>query len=267
MDRLGPAAFIAAIADSEVRLETERFGRTRPGASWALDRRRVAEHYLTLYLDGTSDVAAGNVAGPCAAGSGVLVAPGVAHSIAPADGRFTFYHWRFRLWRGRRELRLAADAVLHPRPGGARALLDQAYDEQLTAQPFRALRQRALLAAVLAALLRPTGPGQRGLDPGQRDAVLALVARRLPAPLHPAELAAACGLSHDYFTRRFRASFGAAPRSWLLAERLRHAAEDLAGSGDAIGVVAARWGFDSVFVFSRQFKAAYGSSPSAWRGG
>ena len=265
MQALEPAAFVAAICDPGVRFETERFGRTRPGPGWRLDARRVDEHYLGCYLDGSVDAAAGGHAARLGPGGAPLVAPGEAHDLVPVDERFTFYHWRFRLWRGRRELRLATPAVLRAAVPRGLVLAEAAWDEQLTRQPFRLTRQRALLAAVIAELLREPAARSGGLEPDQRAAVLALVAARPPGAVHPATMAAACGLSHDWFTRRFRRSFGCAPRTWLLRERLRHAAEDLQGSTATIGAIAQRWGFDSVFVFSRQFKQRYGCSPSAWR--
>jgi len=264
MEALDGPRLVRAVLDPAVRIDTERFGRTTVPRGWRLDRRRVDEHYFAFYLDRSAGFAAGGVAGTCRPGSAFLVAPGEAHDVVPTTGTFTFYHWRFRLWRGRRELRWGTPAWRGDDHDALRPLLDAAWDEQLADRPLAAERQRALLAATLAACLRPVEP-RSGLAPDQRRRVLDLVARRLPRPVHPRELARACGLSHDWFARRFRATFGTAPRTWLLHERLRHAAEDLLGSRDPVGAVALRWGFDSLAVFSRQFKQRYGHSPSSWR--
>jgi len=169
MQALADEAFVAAIADPGVRFETERFGRTRPGSDWSLERRRVAEHYLGLYLDGRVDIAAGGEARSLGAGGVHLVAPGVAHDIVPVGGRFTFFHWRFRLWRGRRELRLARDAVLRDALPRGRVLAEAAWEEQLTTLPLGALRQRALLAH-----------GRRGRGALGRKPVLAGETRAAP---------------------------------------------------------------------------------------
>jgi AraC-like DNA-binding protein len=55
---------------------------------------------------------------------------------------------------------------------------------------------------------------------------------------------------------------------WIIAERLGHAAEDLARSSPAdlsIGEVAHRWGFATASHFATRFRSAYGVSPREWQ--
>lgn len=265
MPALGVRNFLTALLDLRRPFALERFGRTALRPSWCLEQRRVPEHYLTVGLEGEADVAAGPVSGVFGPGSVFVVAPDVPHSIHLRGGRMTFYHCRFTLGASRRPLCLATAAHLVQRPGQVRAHMDAAWDASRRSDALARLRLRALLAAVLAESLGGDDHNTEGLDARQRQAVQALVTTCLPAPIHPRDLARTCGLSHDYFTRRFRMSFGIAPRSWLLQERLRHAAEEVVGSDDALGSIAERWGFASLFLFSRHFSAHFAMSPSRYR--
>lgn len=105
------------------------------------------------------------------------------------------------------------------------------------------------------------------LDDVQRMAISAFVAEELPEKQTPAEMARKLGLSHDYFSRIFRRTYGVSPRVWLVRQRLAHAAALLRESRERISEIAERLGYAELYLFSRQFRQVYGVSPRAWRKG
>lgn len=263
MRRLAWDAFVTACLDGRTRLEVERFGRSLLRPTWELQDRSVPEHYLTVIHSGEAEVAAGSVQARIGPGDAFLVAPEIAHRYRLRGERLVFFHWRFRLLRGTQDLCIPVDAVIGRGGDALRTTAAAAFSRWRSDQ-----RVTPWLRAHLVSLfdqLRPTADQTIGLSPRQREAVQAALAARLPAPVTPRDLARACGLSHDWFTRRFRASFGVAPRTWVLQERVRHAAEDLLGSGDPVAVVGERWGFASGVVFSRQFRGVMGVGPREYR--
>jgi AraC-like DNA-binding protein len=262
-----PRDWLAALPRG--RVEVEIFGRSRVARGWGLQDRVVPEHYVTAYLDGAAEFAAAGRRAVVQPGMLAWIAPGVQHSIRPLDPqrRIRFYHLRFRLFsESGEELRMPADLLLLPQ---ARPLLPQfeaLHDEFSARLPHRDARFRALLIALLADALRLAEAGESPpLTPAQRQRLLALAADRHPRPLHPNELAAALGLSHDYFTRQFRRTFGVPPRTWLLRERLRAAAAVILSSSEPLAAIAARCGFGSPYIFSRQFRRVMGVTPTGYR--
>jgi AraC-like DNA-binding protein len=249
-------------------VEVAIFGRSRVSRGWALAERVVPEHYLFLLLDGAASFAAAGRRSVLQPGACVWLAPGIAHTLRPLDPqrRIRFYHLRFRLRNHGEELRHTEDLVLLPQGRSLQPQIDALLVEHAARLEHREPRFRALLAALLADLLRLADAGDAPpLTPPQRQRLLALSAERLPRPLHPRELAAAVGLSLDYFTRQFRRTFGMAPRAWLLRERLRAIASILADSDEPLAVLSARYGFASPYLFNRQFRRVMGAAPGAWR--
>ena len=264
MQLLAAHDFVDAILDPRNSIDIERFGRSRVSPQWRLVQRQVGEHYLGFIIKDSANVSAGGLSATCHPGAAFVIAPNVPHDISSVKTRFTFYHWRFQVRNKRTQLAWNGDAVIRERVDSLQPILDLAYNEYRSVLPGAQQRVRALLAAVLVELMR-SSPAQCGLNDRQQRLVLDLVARRLPHAVHPRELAQACGLSHDYFTRQFRVTFGEAPRTWMLHERLRQASEELLGSDETIANIATRWQFESPAMFNRQFKALFGLSPGAWR--
>jgi AraC-like DNA-binding protein len=83
----------------------------------------------------------------------------------------------------------------------------------------------------------------------------------------PRQLARACGLTHDWFARSFRIAAGRSPRSWLVEQRVRFAAQALADGRDSAWAVAKRLGWRDPKLFGRQFRTVMGEPPGRWRRG
>ena len=84
-------------------------------------------------------------------------------------------------------------------------------------------------------------------------------------PLTLDGLAALCNVSKCHFCRTFRTATGQSPMRYLTEYRLKIADLLLSGSGDGIGVIAARCGFSDQSSFCQCYKAHYGVSPTARR--
>ncbi len=128
--------------------------------------------------------------------------------------------------------------------------------------------RRALLKALFAGIFRAQrrrADDKPVLSTSQRQRLMDLTAREPAGRWSAADLAGHLDLSADYFTRLFRATFGAPPRRWLVEQRIRNAAHRLLESPTSVSDLAAELGYPDVFLFSRQFKQVTGLSPSRYR--
>jgi len=78
-------------------------------------------------------------------------------------------------------------------------------------------------------------------------------------------LADFCGMSTDYFIKRFRQAFGTTPAQYQMAQRITQAASWLASTDWRLDDIAARTGFADRFHFSRAFNARMHDSPASYR--
>ena len=103
---------------------------------------------------------------------------------------------------------------------------------------------------------------------GEPARILA-VARHLDAaydePLTLREMAAMAGLSRFHFVRSFRAVMGESPHQYLIAARLRAAANRLLDTREPVTQIALSVGFNDLSHFNATFRRAFGASPGAWR--
>lgn len=247
------------------RVAGDLFGYDRLPGDWRLDfPRGLPEHLAYLLVAGSATGTAGRDAVDLAAGSFFWVAPTVPfHLQAAVDTGLTLYR-----------LRLATPE--RGCPGGhlevhaawqLRSTFDALVIELSGALPFRSERLRALLAVLFSGVFRTAGrhPRTPPLDGAQRAALEAYVDARPAERPGAGDLARVVGLSGDYFVRRFRQTFGVAPRSWLVRRRIQAAMLRLDESTRAVGAIARDLGYPDVFLFSRQFKEVTGMSPRTWR--
>ncbi len=79
-------------------------------------------------------------------------------------------------------------------------------------------------------------------------------------------IAAACGLSEDYFTRLFRRHLGLPPMQHLIRMRLQRARSLLVAEGHLpVTAIAKRCGFDDPGHFARLFRREFAVAPSEFR--
>ncbi|MDI9883715.1 helix-turn-helix domain-containing protein [Streptomyces sp. HNM0645] len=117
---------------------------------------------------------------------------------------------------------------------------------------------------------RLAGTGTQGGTAATRDLASRIrthISLHLSDPeLSPGSIAAAHHVSVRHVHWLFSQE-GVTVGGWIRERRLAEAARELArpGRGDAVAVIAGRWGFVSASHFSRVFRSRYGMSPRAWR--
>ncbi len=79
------------------------------------------------------------------------------------------------------------------------------------------------------------------------------------------ELAEIMNLSEDSFYRFFKKTVGAAPKEYLISERLRRAKLYLLSTELSVAEISRLCGYDNSSYFSTLFHEKYGLSPSAYR--
>ena len=133
----------------------------------------------------------------------------------------------------------------------------------------RATRARALVVALLCDLLAVMDAASAGedavLSPQQVAAIHRTVDEGESAGVGPSDLAAACGLTLDYFTRLFRSHFGMPPRRWLREQRMRRAAALLTDTTLSVKEISRQLGVTNQRLLARQFRAYHGASPTEYR--
>ncbi len=110
----------------------------------------------------------------------------------------------------------------------------------------------------------PREPSPRLSEP-QRRRVEDYIASHLDQPIRLAALAALTGLSTHRLLIAFRASFGATPIQYVLAQRLQRVCTRLRRGDDDITTIAIGSGFSSHSHLSAVFKRQYGITPSEYR--
>jgi AraC-like DNA-binding protein len=130
---------------------------------------------------------------------------------------------------------------------------------------------QAWIYAVVAALLEQGGPSLQHDLMNRLDAAgplrpaLMQIDQSLSKPLLNPVLAAACGMSTDYFIKRFKKAFGSTPAQYQMEQRVTQAAGWLVNTDWPLEEIAARTGFADRFHFSRAFSARLHDSPGAYR--
>ena len=124
-----------------------------------------------------------------------------------------------------------------------------------------------LISALRTWFTRPDAPAwYRAHDDPVVGTALRLMQHQPAEPWTVAKLAADVGVSRAALARRFTATLGEAPMSYLTGWRLALAADQLRQHPEwTIGAVAHRVGYGSAFALSTAFKRAYGVSPQVYR--
>lgn len=92
-----------------------------------------------------------------------------------------------------------------------------------------------------------------------------LADRHYAEPIDVDAMAAAAGLSHHHFSRRFRTAFGTPPHVYLLTRRLERAASLLRYTDHSVADICVEVGLTGVGAFTTSFKRMYGLTPTAYR--
>lgn len=183
------------------------------------------------------------------------------------------------VYRATRAIDEGAGAILfrRQRPAGVEAVHPPAVNT-LAQILFDSLRAEAPntpllthVALALRAILPSTparddpGAQRGGLASWQERRAIAYMEERLDQSFPVADVAEACGLSVNHFSRAFRRSIGKPPHRWLLDRRIRRAQDMLRINHLSLADIALACGFAEQSHFTRVFTRTVGMPPGAWR--
>jgi len=126
-----------------------------------------------------------------------------------------------------------------------------------------ALALRAILS--FPAPREDAGAPRGGLASWQERRATAFMDERLDQSFPVSDVADACGLSVNHFSRAFRRSMGKPPHRWLLDRRIEKARELLRDTSLSLADIALACGFAEQSHFTRVFTRTVGMPPGAWR--
>ena len=257
--------FMADLDSAPIRCHHELVGRSRLDRQWSFIDRAVSEHLLYAPIDGRIEVSVGRQRELIEPGGLLWLPPNQRYSARLAGrARVSLYHFRFRLFRGNREMVLPK-AIVENGLTGMREWCVQWYASwhgRLAHGDARARSLLLLLVADLAELARHR-PGT--FTAAQRRRLGALVDRSRGMALDSRDLADELLLSRVHFTRLFKASYGVPPRTWLMQRRLEQARALLATTSLSVAAIAERLGYSGPQLLCRQFRAQYGETPLSCR--
>ncbi len=268
----GTTDWLRLLASPLTQIEPVLSGYIAVSSSWHFDMRTIPEHLLYFVVDSGFEAMLAGERHLISAGSILWLAPGVEHTfkLSNPSRPITLYHHRLQVraegayWRPRRGITVRHNVW------ELRDLVAHYYDDTQVQGRWQNDRLRSLLYLLYTGMLKaparptPSAPGRTLSYSARRR--LESYALQHAADWPPASaLAAELNLSHDYFARMFRRTYGISPRSWLLRERMRLAAARLEESAVTVTDVARELGYGDLATFSRQFRQVLGVSPRGYR--
>jgi AraC-like DNA-binding protein len=253
-----------ATAAVDISLEGHPTAYMRTFPAWDTGFRTLPVHLLYYLESGIISLETEGNLTMVGAGSVIILPPGREFRMHVPAGEPIPAFWRLRLslpcpW---------PKTSVWPRSSDLQPVMVALVEELPESRPYRQERIRGLLLALFAHLAR-----QAEDTTVDRATAAFNLASRLRLEQHvaqnpqatPRDLARQLDLTLDYFTRRFRETFGIPPRAWLLEQRLQSAAMMLTeGTEDAV-VIARRVGFADPRRFSRHFRQRFGHPPGRFR--
>ena len=229
--------------------------------AWDLDVELDAclFHYIAR---GSCELHCGRHESELKAGDISLLAPGQKAQYKGTQFPLELYRFRFTST----PAMAPAWAFLHGRLSrDNQILLDQLLHIAEQDQPHSSLRQKCLLLAILSDLFEDKSDAGAGLSTEQMQQLRNYFNTHHRSWPQVADLANVVNLSQDYFSRVFKLSFGQSPRSWMVSQRIRMTAMQLAESRPSIQEITENFAYCDIHFFSQQFKKEMGLSPTDWR--
>jgi AraC-like DNA-binding protein len=88
---------------------------------------------------------------------------------------------------------------------------------------------------------------------------------KYPEPIKISDIASVCGLDRSYLSRLFKDATGWSIQGYLVAYRMKMAAQLMKDSSNSIQYISLAVGYTDIFTFSKAFKKYYGVSPREYR--
>lgn len=269
--RLDRAQWMQRLSEGrmDLSMHVRGFSTFPPESGWGFRSRVVPFHILYLVTQGGVRLTRDGEDLEIEPGALFWMAPGVRHDLALLwpDRALTTYHMRLDVAIAGRRCRLDEDVVHITSPQSLQQVIEDCYQSDQRPGHFTRARVQGHFLQLFAAIF---DAGERQdhrqcLTHAQEEFVRRFVEANARQPLTPEHMAGALGLSADYFSRRFKASFGASPRVWLVREKMRQACIYLAETRRSVSSIAADLGYQDIFAFSRQFRRYVKCSPTEFR--
>ncbi|WP_232234694.1 AraC family transcriptional regulator [Actinoplanes sp. N902-109] len=187
----------------------------------------------------------------------------------PVDADFEFLCGAYRLHHGQAVppyLSALPDPIVVPAsgpPDPVAALLDEQQAAGLIVDATRHALLDLMLTHALRRWLETTEWHATG-DPRITAAIHAIDAS--PDTRWTVQaLSRAAGMSRATFTRRFTSTVGQPPATYLLTQRLSHAARLLGETDAPLAAIARRTGYSSQYALATAFRRRYGMTPGTFR--
>lgn len=242
-----------------------------PSWPWGFHDRQIPFHIVYLVTQGGMRVRWAGREAAVLPGAVFWMAPDVRHDLVllRAGAPLTSYHMRVVARRADgTPARLEDDVIIVPDSRGVQPVMELICEaEGDDGGAWHAARIQGLMLQLCGRIFdeERRARGGRRLTNLQQRAIRRFCEAQLAGGLTSARLAAEVGLSPDYFSRRFKATFGTTPRVWLAQEKMRAAAVALTESRKKVTAIAAELGYDEIYAFSRQFSKCMGCSPRTFR--
>jgi len=283
---LDEKAWLDLLADpgTEIELDLQGLqGRYEPGADWDTSLQKIEQHLVYFISEGQCSAVMHGKRMWATAGSLSWICPGTAFRFFHGSGEKSPVVYRFRFSVMRKGVAYRPEG--HFRFVGSawpvfelvrQLVLEAERNPEMTASStlsrarlrgFSRWRKQGLISLLSIGAFEGKAVSRRKMvfDDAHRMAIAAFMAKAVPEKRTPAGLARHLGLSHDYFSRIFRRSYGVSPRTWLLRQRLAEGAMLLRESRLRVSEIAERLGYGEMYLFSRQFREVYGVGPRGWR--
>ncbi|NRA36906.1 MAG: helix-turn-helix domain-containing protein [Planctomycetes bacterium] len=255
---------LESLSTANSHLKPILIGYTRCAPNYEFVQRRLPEHLIYQVCEHDLHATFADQERIVSAGELLWVPPGCEHTFRPARAgtQILVYHYRFETestWPVDHEVVLSSNA-------GRMLRCAELHDGSAFDDPLWLLRFRASLVLTFAEIAAHCSQDQEGascFSPEQRRKIIHGVQEN--AWTDPERLAILLDYHPAYFTRIFKRSFGEAPRSWIVQQRMQRAANILLEENGSILSIAEGIGYTDQFLFSRQFKQFIGCSPRDWR--
>lgn len=145
-----------------------------------------------------------------------------------------------------------------------RMVQEDQLDDQRSSPILKAMLQEMLLRLSRECTL-PIVPDRIHTTEQEIVRAARFMAEHYTEPITSRDIAAAAGFSPNYLSRKFRKATGFGLHEYLAFLRLRHAAQQLAGTDLPITDIALQCGFSDSNYFKDAFKKNYGCTPREYR--
>lgn len=273
MRLVSPDEWLKALAGDGYEFAVDEYyhgyHRTRRAAPQSSPQQTLPKHCMKMSVHGTQTVAVAGRDYRLDPGAFLWVPPG-ATLTEPGAGSYACYHLRFDLGTDAEFLQVDRGVVFLADAWELLPYFKQLVVEADTTRWGGGQRLRSLMSLLCIGVFRLL-TARRDREPllsdDQCQRLATFFAEHAHERLAAADLARVVNLSPDYFTRIFGATFGDPPRTWMVRQRMRLAAERLKSTTLSVKEIAYALGYDDVYLFSRQFRSFMGMSPRSFRGG